>query len=181
MPNNLRYQDKREDMKSILTLVIILTLILHSHSFSQSNFRKYREHKKLQKKYTLKAEDLKPVQKDGKTSWTVKTTLTNHSHDTLFYFIWTNCEPTDFAVDTMALFVDMEKCEIGQKLTVIAVPPKGHHIVDLEIGAHKPLTFSMSFRIIVLIFKAKNMHDSVSPDELLTRELITVFSNTIKT
>ncbi len=163
-------------MKYISTLIILLTLICHSQFYSQSNFKKYREYKK----YTLKAEDIKAVQKDGKTNWTVKTTLTNHSRDTLFYFVTTNCETANYSIDTMTLFVDSPKCETG-KQTVIAIKPKGRQIVDLQISAIKPLTSSMSFRIVMFIFKAKNMNDNTPFDWSMTTKPTLAVSNKIKT
>jgi hypothetical protein len=163
-------------MKYIAGLIMLLTLICQSQLYSQSGLKRYRE----QKKYSLKAEDLKAIQKDGKTSWTVKTTLTNRSHDTLFYFITTNCDPAYYAIDTMALFVDFKYCNTDEH-TIIAVKPKGQRVIDLEISAIRPLTSSISFRIFMFIYKAKNRNDSIPHEKLMkTRSLMTV-SNQIKT
>ena len=163
-------------MKYIFTLITLLTLICHPKFYSQSNFKKYREYKK----YKLKAEDPKVLQENGKTSWTVKTTLNNRSSDTLFYFITTNCKAAYYSVDTMALFVDFQRCETDKK-TVIAVSPKGQHVVDLKISAHKPLTSSMPFRVIMFIYKAKKMTDNIPHDELMKTRALLYVSNQIKT
>jgi hypothetical protein len=163
-------------MKYTATLILLFCTCC-SHLLSQSNFKRYRE----QKKYKLKVEDLMTLQKDGKTSWTVKTTLINRSKDTLFYFVTSNCEPSNFAVDTIALFVDFQPCETDKEI-VVALPPKAHQITKLEISAVRPLTSSLTFKMYMLIFKAKKLSDNISHDELMrTHRMIVVASNQIKT
>jgi len=151
-------------MKYISTLIVMLTLICHSHYYSQTNSKDFR----------LKVKDVKTVEKNGKTSWTVKTILTNHSRDTLFYFSYVDCEAAFYSVrkifyksdirnDTLiddgnSLSIDKQKCGAA-KQTVISVPPSGQRIVNLELVSQNPLTSSIKFFITLYVYKAKNMYD----------------------
>lgn len=139
-----------------------------------SRYRIHREFKKI----NLKAEDLKAVQKDGNTSWTVKATLTNRSRDTLYYFATPYCKSMDFSVDTTALFVNDDKCASSEQ-AVIAVKPKGQYIVDLEIGSKEPLASSMEFRVVMFYKRAKNRNNSVTLDRY--ERMFLLLSNRIKT
>ena len=158
-------------MKNISTLIVMMTLICHSQLYSQSNFKKYREYRKLQKMYDLKVEDIKSVQKVGKTSWTAKTTLTNNSRDTLFYFSAVDCEPSYYmigaAVDSIQLYSDFKPCNVPIQ-TVIAIPPKGQRIVNLEISSLQPVTSSFDLTVYLSINKAKNIGERIA-DDMLTR------------
>jgi hypothetical protein len=156
-----------------------------SHFFSLSDYKAHHEYKNLQKKYALKIEDPKTVQKDGKTSWTAKTILTNNSRDTLFYFSTTDCEPSyyliDSGVDSVQLYAEFNPCVVP-KQTVIAIPPKVQRIVYLEIHSFQPVKSSFELKIYLSITKAKNMGERI-PEDMLTgdkvRDILLV-SNRIK-
>jgi hypothetical protein len=167
-------------MKYISSLIVMLILICHSQCYSQkfSGF----QYALFKKKHPFEVKDLKQVQKDGNTSWTVRATLTNRSKDTLFYFSSTCSEPANYMIDTMALFVDVKCCDTDQQ-TVIAIPPRGQRTVDLEISAHKSVTSSIPFRIFFIIYKAKNINERVPMNQLLqhTKGGILLVSDQIKT
>ncbi len=151
-------------MKYISTLIVMLTLICQSQYYSQTK----------SKEYSLKVKDIETVEKNGKTSWMVKTILTNHSRDTLFYFSYADCEAAFYIVrkvynksdirnDTLiddgnSVSIDRQKCGAA-KHTVISVPPSGQRILNLEMTSLKPLTSSIKFFITLSVYKAKNMYD----------------------
>jgi hypothetical protein len=134
------------------------------------------------RKYRLRAEAPKAIQKNGQTSWLVRTTLTNRSRDTLFYFSSTCSEAPYFMVDAVSLYVDFKKCDSYEQ-TVIAVPPKGKRRIELELGSRTPLVSSVEFKFIFIIFKAKDLNERIPQTELpqRTKGGIIVMSNKIKT
>ncbi len=142
-------------MKYFSKLIILLILICYSIFYSQENA----------KGLSLTVKDVKTVEKNGKTSWIAKTILTNHSNDTLFYFSNTNCETNYYLVgaaevDSVQLFIDFKKCDSLQQI-VIAVPPSGQRIVELEINSVR--TVKSSFKLIVYLcsIKAKNKYERI--------------------
>jgi hypothetical protein len=158
-------------MKYISTLILMLTLICPSQYYSQRISKEAKDHhlkvRKNSKGLSLEVKDLKTVEKNGKTSWTVKTILTNHSRDTLFYFGTPDCEQGGYMVysgstmaDSIPLFIDYKNCGTTRSLpqTVIAVPPSGKRTVNLEIISQKPSTCS-KFSVCLSIYKAKNMNE----------------------
>lgn len=156
----------------------MLTLICHSQCYSQEN----------SKGLSLKVKDLKTVEKNGKSSWALKATLTNHSRDTLFYFSTVDCEPAYFMAMAMAdsinLFSDFEKCNVATQ-TVIAIPPSGQRIIDLVISSTEPMASSFKFKVLLSINRAKNINERI-PHDLLVRgkdkdKHILLVSNRIKT
>jgi len=157
-------------MKYIFTLTIIL--ILTSQCFSQTK-------KPL---YSLSAETPKTIHKDGKTLWTVKTKLTNKTKDTLFYFSTTCSEQGYYSIDTNALYIDFQKCNTDQQ-NVIKIAPKGSRTLDLEITSFKPVTASVPFRIVMFLFKAKDINDRMPIETLFkSKESMTfVWSDQLKT
>ncbi|MBA3665811.1 MAG: hypothetical protein H0W61_16640 [Bacteroidetes bacterium] len=163
-------------MKYILMVIVTLILLCSSQLYAQSNF----QYALLARKYTLRAEAPKSVLKDGKTSWAVKTTLTNHSRRPLYYFITTNCDGAYYSVDTLALMVDFPSCNTD-RATVITVKPKEQRIVDLEIIPANDSTSSIPFKIIMFMFRAKGVNDSTSHYEFTRKKALLLVSNQIKT
>jgi hypothetical protein len=164
-------------MKYISTLIFILAIISHSNCHSQEN----------SKGLSLKVKDLKAVEKNGKASWTLKATLSNHARDTLFYFSTSDCEPADYLLYPLinefdpgsVPFVSFEKC-FGEQ-TVIAVPPGGERTVNLEISAPKALTSSFKFKLFLSVHKAKNTEERIPGELMRTKERrILVVSNKAK-
>jgi hypothetical protein len=158
--------------KIIFSLAIIFFVINNIHSQENS------------KRISLKVKDLKTIQKDGKTSWTVKTILTNHSHDTLFYISSTDCEPAYYSVgadiDSIQLLSNFKECHQPQR-TVIAIPPSGKRTVNLEISSVKPVTSSFKLIVYLITGKAKNIDERISDHELFRKERrMLVVSNRIK-
>jgi hypothetical protein len=161
-------------MNYISTLVIALILVWGSQGYSQSlvytnskqDKAKIRENSK---KLRLKVSDLKTVDKNGKTSWQVNSTLTNNSRDTLFYFTTADCESGNFiamaTVDTISLFADIDPCNISNQ-TVVAIPPKEQRTVNLLISSERPVTSSMTFMVCLHIYKAENMNERIPHDVL---------------
>ncbi len=175
-------------MKSIFKLTIILILICHSQFYSQSNSKEYRlKVTKNSKGLSLKVKDLKAVEKNGKTSWTVKAIITNNFRDTLFYFIDSDCQSANFLIysksDTTSLIAGCENTATIRKPIVIALPPKGQQTVDLEINAKRLVTSSIKFSVGLSIYKAKNMDERRPPFDIMRLEgrEIWLVSNRIKT
>ena len=147
-------------MKHFSKLTIILILICRSQCYSQTNSQGL----------ILKVKDLKTVEKNGKTNWIVKTTLTNYNHDTLFYFAINQYEPPfGFMLNSEELVVILISDTVTQ--TVIAIPPGGQRTFNLEIYpvAHDPVVLESSpyneFEVLLGIYKANNMHEPI-PDLL---------------
>jgi hypothetical protein len=134
------------------------------------------------KNYRLRAGASKAIQKNGKTSWVVKTTLTNRSRDTLFYFSSACSESIYYMIDQITLHVNGQKCDLDEQ-TVIAIPPRGKRKVELEISSYEPLTSPVEFRLLLIMFKAKDLNERIPPTELSQRTKggIIVTSNKIKT
>src|SRR3954468_4401181 len=100
-------------MKNISTLLIMLTLICYSRYYSQGHLYSKKDHaqiKKNSKGLSLEIGDLKTIEKNDKTSWTVKSTLTNNSRDTVFYFSTVDCDLAYYMigaeVDSIQLSLD---------------------------------------------------------------------------
>jgi len=148
-------------MKNISTLILMLTLICHSQFYCQTN----------SKGLSLKISDVKTVEKNGKTCWTAKTILNNHSRDTLFYFSFTDCELAFYMinaeVDSISLSLDYS-CGVATQ-TVIAIPPKGQRIVNIDFGSARPMTSSFKLKFYLSIDKAKNMAERI-PHDMLVRK-----------
>lgn len=167
-------------MKFSSRLIVLLALISHIQTYSQklSSF----QYALFKKRHPFQVTDLNASQKDGKTIWTAKATLSNRSNDTLFMFSTSCSEQANYAIDTMALFIDFKKCEADKQI-IIAIPPNGHRTVDLEIKSHKPLTSSIEFKIFIFIYKVKKLNDSVpiSDSPRNNKGLIILASNKLKT
>lgn len=144
------------------------------HSNSLSAFRSYREYKSLQ----LKAEEPKAEVKDGKTHWTVKTTLINRSRRTRYFFISPNCHLVDFSLDTMALALsDNNECKSYEQ-TVFTLAAKAEFTVELSLKAAQPFTSPMSFRMVMFYNSAKNKNEKPMNDYF--KNAFVLFSNYIK-
>jgi hypothetical protein len=171
-------------MKYISTLVILLSLICNSKYYSQKN-PKLRIKQENSKGLSLKVKGLKPIEKNGKTSWAVTSFLTNHSRDTLLYFSYPGCEPVNFmamaSVETITLFPDFE-CDTAVKQTVIALPPSAQRAVNLVISSKQPVTSSFAFKVILWIHRAKNLNERIPEKDLIQRTEgeILLASNLIK-
>ncbi len=136
-------------------------------------------------RYSLKVIDLKPIEKNGTTSWRVKTTLKNRTFHTLYYFSSTDCESSNYSVmalitDTLGLTIDFEKCDLP-KQTVIAVRPFKRRTTELEIKTQRQATSSFEFKVILFLPKAKNIDERIPKDEFIRKRVPLIVSNTIKT
>jgi hypothetical protein len=152
-------------MKTIdcnLARLMFLLAMCSTHLYSQTN----------SKGLSLKAREIKTVEENGVVSWQVKTILTNHTHDTLFYFSTIDCEPGYYLiypmVDSVQLFTDFKKCDPPQQ-TVIAVPPGGQRKVDLKISSVQPVRSPFKFLIFLHINKAMNSTERIPEDELMKK------------
>jgi hypothetical protein len=146
-------------MKLLSTLIILLTLICPLQFYSQR-----LKVKNNAKGLSLKITELKTIDNNGKSSWTCKSTLSNHSRDTLFYFITLDCEPADFLIwtkeDSIQLYSDFENCDTT-KQTVITVLPSGQRTVNFKFSSIRPV--SSSFKIVVYLWlhKANNIYERI--------------------
>jgi hypothetical protein len=177
-------------MKNISVLILIITLICGSKYYSQSVVYTTSKEDRLKikensKGLSLKIGDLKSVEKNGKTSWTIKSTLTNHSHDTVFYFIIADCEPANFMAmpirENISLFADFDPCG-DEKQTVISLPPKGQRTVDVMFSSQQPVTSSFKFIVFLHLAKANNSTERIPHGALMRMKdrVIFLHSNKVK-
>jgi hypothetical protein len=180
---------KLKDMKKISTVVVMMALICHTKFYSQ----------KYSKEYNLKVMVLNTVEKNEKTICTVKTILTNHSRDTLFYFSLADYELAFYRVqkvyrkkdmrnDTLiddgnsfSLDLDFEKRDAA-KQTVIWVPPSGQRTINFEIKSYEPLISKIELIFFLSVYKSKNLSERISQNDLIQKKerKIVVKSNIIK-
>lgn len=173
-------------MKYISIIILILTLIYPSQFYSQKN----------PKGLNLKLKDLETVEKDGKTSWRVKTILKNNTRDTLFYFSYADCESAfyrvskiyfakdirnDTLIDDNSLSLDHRSCA-GAEQTVISIPPSGKRSVILEIISQKPLTSPIKIIVVLAVHRSKYSHARIPQNDLTQKGegRIVITSNQIK-
>jgi hypothetical protein len=134
----------------------------------------YLNTRKNSKGLTLKVTDLKTIAINGKTYWTVKTILSNHKRDTLYYFGYRNCESVYYlpssGVDSLQLHSTNEGCDSPEPLTVLAVPPHSRRIVNLEIHPVRPMTSTFKLRIYFMTAKANNLKDRIQEREIFASE-----------
>lgn len=180
-------------MKNIIKFIITLVIIGNSQFSAQKLVYKAgkNDHLRLRensKGLSLKVKDLKTGEKNGKTSWTVKATLSNHSHDTLFYSFYPNCLSTNFMAiyaenDTTQLLASCENPATNEPI-VITLAPKGKRTVDLEINANRLVTSSIKIRVCLSTHKAKNANELppyYSPIRTEGDRWVWLVSNRIKT
>jgi hypothetical protein len=149
--------------KLMISLIFILNTLCAQTGFSE---------------YSLLAKDPKAIKKSVKQSWTIKTILTNHSSDTLFYYTATDCEAAYYSIDTMGLYVDFPQCDM-KKQSVTVIPPSAQKIVELKMTAVNPLKYSVYFKVLVYIYKAQETGDP--KNRFSPGKVIPIFSNRLKT
>jgi hypothetical protein len=134
----------------------------------------YLNTRKNSKGLTLKVTDLKTVEIKGKTCWTVKTILSNHRRDTVYYFSYKNCESVYYLVssgfDSLQLHANITGCDSLEPQTVIALPPHTQRIVNLEIHSARPMTSTFKLRIYFMTAKANNLKDRIPEREIFTSD-----------
>jgi hypothetical protein len=161
----------------IFLLIVFLTFLCHSSFYAQekSKTQKRKEQrqriKENSKGLSLKVKDLKAVEKSGITVWNMKTVLSNHSKDTLFYFSWPNCDASNFMLYTEELIIYFDPCDTSAQ-AVIAIPPREERTVDLEIrsvipGTVEHMSSTVKFKVIFWLFKAKNKNERIPIHDLL--------------
>lgn len=150
-------------MKYVNTLMILLTFVCYPKYYSQENAKGLR----------LKVKYAATLKKNDKTSWLVKTTLTNHSRDTLFYVGNKGCEVNSYAVgaivDSIQLTPDFKDCRPLEPM-VIAVPPLGQRIVDLEISSLRSVTSSFKFRVYLFSGRVKTRNEPFIYEDVIRKK-----------
>ena len=154
-------------MKGVFTYILLLAIMCYSRSYSQENA----------KGLSLKVKYLATLKKNDKTSWLVKTTLINHSRDTLFYISSKGCEVNHYAVgaivDSIQLTPDFKDCNPLER-TIIAIPPSGQRIFDLEISSLRPVTSSFKFRVYLLSGRVKTRNEPILFEEVMRKKETTL-------
>ncbi|MDX2172618.1 MAG: hypothetical protein SFY56_05815 [Bacteroidota bacterium] len=150
-------------MKFTYTLVILLTLVCCQKYYSQENA----------KGLSLKVKYLETLKKNDKTSWLVKTTLINHSRDTLFYVSSKGCEVNLYLVgamvDSIQLTPDFKDCRPLEPM-VISVPPLGQRVVELEISSQRPVNSSFKLIVYLLSGRVKTRNEPFIYEEVIRKK-----------
>jgi hypothetical protein len=168
-------------MKNIKKITIAAILSISSLAYAQKT-KEVDNAKGLK----LTIADAQPVEKNGKTTWTVNATLSNNSKDTIYYFDNRGREAGNYIItatpDTVSLAIDIPQVGIDQ--FIAAIPPKGKQVTKLEISSAKPVNADFAFSVYFWTRKAANRKEAVTPDEFSSKKFgehgIFIGSNQIK-
>jgi hypothetical protein len=153
-----------------LAIFLILTIVIPGHVFSQTNKKE---------EYSLQIRKGTVVKGSSQNIWTIPTTLTNLSDDTLKYFS-VRCSWQDFYfVNNEKLFVLKSMCEKNNPI-VLKLPPKKSTTVALKLLITPTLDTSfIRFKVGFDLIRANKPTSEFNIKDVLLRENV-IWSNEIK-